>query len=201
MEKQILLKEELEALAQKCSKIKVIHVLSDEEAEGYEHGFITADLIRKYAPDGEDYSLFLCGPQAMYDFVDAEIEKLGLRPKFVRHELFGEYFHPEKNDDYTGDIQADFTLTVKMAGKTFTVPAKADTSILRSLEAAGLEAPNHCRSGQCGFCHAQLLSGEAYTPKAVDGRRMADLTYGYIHPCCSFPLSDLVLDVPPVPKA
>ena len=30
--------------------------------------------------------------------------------------------------------------------------------------------------------------------------READFIYGYIHPCCSFPLSDLVIEVPPVKK-
>ena len=54
--------------------------------------------------------------------------------------------------------------------------------------------------GECGWCHSKLVSGEVYTPKRVDGRREADFLYGYIHPCCSFPLSDLVIEVPPVRK-
>ena len=62
----ILLKEEIEALAEKSGgKVKVVHVLSEEEKAGYEHGFITAELIQKYAPEG-DYSVFMCGPKAMY---------------------------------------------------------------------------------------------------------------------------------------
>lgn len=198
--KDAIFTDELQKLSETCPKVKVVNVLSNSKAKGCEQGFITAELIKKYAPAGEDYSLFLCGPQAMYEFADKEIAKLGLRPKFVRRELFGEYFHPEKNDDYKGDIQGEFTLTVKMAGKTFTVPAKADTSILRSLEAAGIPAPNQCRSGRCGFCHAQLLSGECYIPESVDGRRIGDREYGYIHPCCTFPLSDLTIDIPPVAK-
>ncbi len=27
-------------------------------------------------------------------------------------------------------------------------------------------------------------------------RRWADIHYGYIHPCCSFPTSDLKLEIP-----
>ena len=49
----------------------VVHVLSDEEKPGFEHGFITAELIKKYG--GEEYSIFMCGPQAMYNFLDGEI--------------------------------------------------------------------------------------------------------------------------------
>ncbi|MGI5937127.1 MAG: ferredoxin--NADP reductase [Oscillospiraceae bacterium] len=59
----IIFREEFDDLAARCERIKVVHVLSDEEREGFEHGFITAELIRKYAPEGK-YSVFLCGPQA-----------------------------------------------------------------------------------------------------------------------------------------
>ena len=187
--------EEFKAL--EGDKFQLVNVLSHEEMDGCEKGFITAELIRKYAPEG-DYSLFLCGPQAMYNFVDKEIEKLNLRKKFVRHELFGEYFNPAKEADYPADVAPSFQITVRIAGTEQTITAKADISILRSLEAAGIAAPAHCRSGECGWCHSKLVSGEVYAPKSVDGRREADYLYGYIHPCCSFPLSDLVIEVPPV---
>ena len=180
-------------------KFKLVNVLSNEEREGCEQGFITAELIKKYAPAGE-YSIFLCGPQAMYEFVDKEIATLGLRKKFIRHELFGEYFNPAKEADYPKDVAPEFKITVRIAGSEQTITAPADTSILRSLEAAGIAAPAHCRSGECGWCHSKLVSGEVYCPKSVDGRREADYIYGYIHPCCSFPLSDLVIEVPPVQK-
>ena len=189
--------EEFKAL--EGSKFKLVNVLSHEEQEGCEHGFITADLIRKYAPAG-DYSIFLCGPQAMYEFVDKEIATLGLRKKFIRHELFGEYFNPAKEADYPKNVAPEFKITVRIAGTEQTITAPADTSILRSLEANGIAAPAHCRSGECGWCHSKLVSGDVYCPKSVDGRREADYLYGYIHPCCSFPLSDLVIEVPPVKK-
>ena len=189
--------EEFKAL--EGPKFKLVNVLSHENQDGCENGFITAELIKKYAPEG-DYSIFLCGPQAMYNFVDKEIEKLGLRKKFIRHELFGEYFGPAKEVDYPKDVALEFKLTVRIAGTEQTVTAPADTSLLRTLEANGIAAPAHCRSGECGWCHSKLVSGEVYTPKSVDGRREADYIYGYIHPCCSFPLSDLVIEVPPVKK-
>ena len=191
--------EEFKALEQMCPKFKLVNILSAEEVEGYEKGFITAELIKKYAPEGE-YSIFLCGPQAMYEFVDKEIENLKLRKKFIRHELFGEYFNPSKEADYPADVALAFQITVRIAGEEKVITAKADESILRSLEANGIAAPAHCRSGECGWCHSKLVSGEVYVPKSVDGRREADYIYGYIHPCCSFPLSDLVMEVPPIAK-
>ena len=194
-----MFQKELKELEANCNRIKVVNVLSDEQLEGYEHGFITAGLIKKYAPEGE-YSLFVCGPQVMRKFVDKEIETLGLRKKFIRNELFGEYFGPAKEADYPENVAPAFKVTVRIAGTEQTITAPADVSLLRSLEAAGIAAPAHCRSGECGWCHSKLVSGEVYTPKSVDGRREADYIYGYIHPCCAFPLSDLVIEVPPVRK-
>lgn len=192
-----LFQDELKAL--EGEKFKLVNVLSEAESDGCEHGFVTAELIRKYAPAGE-YSVFLCGPQAMYDFVDKEVAALGLRKKFIRHELFGEYFHPEKESDYPANAASSFQLTVRIAGTEQTITAPAGTSLLRTMEANGVAAPSHCRSGECGWCHSRLVSGEVYTPKSVDGRREADLLYGYIHPCCAFPLSDVTIEVPPVGK-
>ncbi len=188
-----IFQEEFKAL--EGPKFKLVNVLSHETREGCESGFITAELIKKYAPQG-NYSIFLCGPQAMYNFVDQEIEKLGIRRKFVRHELFGEYFNPAKEADYPREVAKTYSVTVRMAGTERTIPVLSDESLLRSMEAAGIAAPAHCRSGECGWCHSRLVSGQVYTPKSVDGRREADLQYGYIHPCCAFPLSDLVIEVP-----
>ena len=194
-----MFQEDLKALEASCPRIRLVNVFSHEVREGYEHGFITADLIRKYAPEGE-FSLFVCGPQVMRNFVDKEIETLGLRRKFIRNELFGEYFGPAKESDYPENVAPAFRVTVRIAGKEQTITTPSDISLLRSLEAAGIAAPAHCRSGECGWCHSKLVSGEVYTPKSVDGRREADFIYGYIHPCCAFPLSDLTIEVSPVVK-
>lgn len=188
--------DEIAAIAAACPRVKLVNVLSEERKKGCRYGFITAKLIKEYAPKNEPYSIFLCGPQAMYRFLDQEIETLGLRKKYVRHELFGEYFHPEQNADYPGDITAAYRLTVRMAGSERTVDCPADTTLLRAMEAAGIYAPSDCRSGRCGWCHSQLISGSVYVPESVDGRRLADKDFGYIHPCCTFPLSDVTIDVP-----
>ena len=68
--------------------------------------------------------------------------------------------------------------------------------VVKSLEAAGIAAPAHCRSGECGWCHSRLVSGDVYIPEDVDGRRAADKKFGWIHPCCSYPVSDVTLAVP-----
>lgn len=195
-EEDILLKDELDELAAACPKVHVVHVLDSEEKAGYEHGFITAELIKKLA--GEDaVSVFMCGPQAMYRFLDGEIAKLGLDHKHVRRELFGMIRDPWNQPGYPQETKGKvFRAHVTVHDKEYDIPVNADESLLTALDRAGIAAPSRCRSGECGWCRSRLLSGEVYVPEATDGRRAADKSFGYIHPCSSFALSDLVIDVP-----
>jgi len=192
----ILFKEEFDALEAACPKIKVVHVLSDTPAEGYESGFITAELIKKYAP-ADDYALFICGPQVMYKFVDKEVAKLDLPLRRVRHELFGQLKDPASEPDYPA-AAADgvYKMIVMIRDEQQVIDCRADESLLVAMERAGIAAPNFCRSGECGFCHSRLVAGNVFIPASVDKRRAADATYGYVHPCCTFPLEDLTIDVP-----
>ena len=193
----ILLGEELEAVAQRSGgKVKVVHVLSHEECDGCEKGFLTAELIRKYAPEG-DYSVYVCGPKAMYSFLDQELPKLGLKARRIRKELPGEYGDPTGDAAYPKEAAGKtYKVTVLIRGESQTVECRADQTLLDALEKAGIRAPSHCRSGECGWCHSRLVSGDVYIPEDTDGRRAADKKFGWIHPCCSYPLSDVTLDVP-----
>lgn len=190
-EEDILFKDELDELEKSAGgKIKVVHVLSDEQKPGYENGFITAELISKYAP--ESYSIFVCGSQGMYDYVENEAQKLGLRRKFVRFDAYGQYRLTKRDEEFTNEFKdKTFELTVVTNdGIERKIPARADEPILVAFERAGIEAPSKCRSGECGFCRSKLVSGECYTPGKVERRRQYDKVTGYIHPCCTFPKSD-----------
>jgi hypothetical protein len=84
---EILFKAELDSLAAKNEKINVIYVLSHSDEEGYEKGFVGADIISKYAPEGK-YSIFVCGPGGLYKFLETELPKLELERKYIRFEVF-----------------------------------------------------------------------------------------------------------------
>ncbi|MBW2369919.1 MAG: 2Fe-2S iron-sulfur cluster binding domain-containing protein [Deltaproteobacteria bacterium] len=65
-----------------------------------------------------------------------------------------------------------------------------------SLEKANITPPSKCRSGECGFCHSHLISGDIFVDPDNDGRRMADKKFKGFHPCSSYPVSDLEIEVP-----
>lgn len=195
-EKDVLFKKEFEEISKRTDKVNVVYVLSDEEKEGCESGFITAELIKKYA-GSEQYSIFASGPQSMYTFLDGEVEKLGIEQKFYRKELFGSAKEPWKLPGYPQEAKDKvFNLHVKMCNKEYDIPCNANENMLVALERAGIAGPNRCRGGICGWCRSKLLSGEVFIPENTDGRRDADKVYDYIHPCASFALSDASIEVP-----
>ena len=195
----ILFKDELDALAKKTDKFKVVHVLSDSETEGYEHGFITAELIKKYAPEGEDYSVFLCGPEGMYKFLKPEIAKLGLPERLFRRKLIDVTKSVWESEGYPAECRdKTFELTVRQGDKEYKIPCSANEPVLVAIERAGIKAPSRCRSGECGWCRSKLVSGTYFVPAENEMRRWADKEYGYIHPCSTFATSDMVLEVPGV---
>lgn len=182
-EAELIFKKELDALV--SEKFKVVYVLSDEEKAGYEHGFIGADLIKKYVSG--DFTAMLCGPAAMYAFADRELASLGLPLRRIKKEA---------NCVGVRDVPPQtYTLTVHIGFDTYTVPADARETVLTALERAGLKVPAKCRAGGCGFCHSKLVSG-SFSVAGADKRRIADKKFGYIHPCCSYPDSDMELIVP-----
>ena len=195
-EKDVLFKKEFEEICKRTDKVKVVYVLSDEKKDGCENGFITAELIKKYAPEGE-FSIFASGPQSMYTFLDGEVAKLGIAQKFYRKELFGSAKEPWKLPGYPQEAKDKvFNLHVKMCDKEYDIPCNANENMLVALERAGIAGPNRCRGGICGWCRSKLLTGDVFIPENTDGRRDADKAYGYIHPCASFALSDVSIEVP-----
>jgi ferredoxin-NADP reductase len=186
-EESILLKDELSALEKACDKVHIVHVLSDEEKEGYEHGLIQKELLEKYG--AKDSSVFVCGPGAMQKFIKKECEDLGIQKRRVRLEVPGEY---RRNT-----AQKDYRLKVKIRGEQLEIPCRSDRSLLWAMEQAGIHAPSRCRSGICGWCHSRLTDGDVFIPEEQDGRRIADCKFGWIHPCCTFPDGDVSLEVYP----
>ena len=187
-EAHLAYKAELDALAAEGA-VKVVYVLSDQKKEGYEHGFVTAELMARYA-DLRDVTFFLCGPAAMYAFVQKELAPLGLPVKAVRKDATCCGARALENP-------RTFTLTVHIRDKVWTIPAREDETLLTAMERAGIPAPNKCRAGGCGYCHSKWLGGDFTVAEGRDGRRLADRKFGFIHPCVTYPQSDMEIDVPP----
>ena len=183
---EILFKSELDSLSEKNEKINVVYVLSHSDEEGYEKGFVGADIIRKYAPEGL-YSIFVCGPGGMYKFLETELPKLRIERKYIRFEVFSSGKKTEE--------PREFSITVINRGNESVIKANSNETVLCAFERAGIEVPARCHTGECGFCRSKLVNGKVYIPEGEDKRRVADMQFNFIHPCCCYPESDLVIRI------
>ena len=151
-------------------------------------GFINADLIKERL-DGQDWTFFVCGPEAMYQFCLPELEKLQILARKTKVEVMGA---PKNIAAYPGwpeNVKVCDVFKVAIKGKK-TISVLASEPLMTSLERAGVAIPALCRSGECSLCRTKLLSGKVYQPNGVKLRK-SDRIFGYIHPCMAYPITDI----------
>ncbi len=186
----IILKDELDALAATHENLRVDYVISEPPA-GWDGlcGLLDAHTIGKLVGDVAGKTFFLCGPQALYSLCTESLERLGVPGRLIRREAYGPPADATQEPDWPGvSPDAVFQVTEERSGRT--APARAGEPLMGSLERAGIVVPAICRSGECNACRTRLVSGQVFAPARVHAR-WVDAHAGYIHPCMSFPLSDL----------
>ena len=186
----IIFKKELEELQEKFEGFNM-HLVISEPAEDYEGhtGFITSDLITRIAGTIDDKRFFLCGPEEMYQFVVPELVKLGVDKNMIRREVQTPPADPTKLPNWPKEVTADTQVQIKVSGGSV-IKVSATEPILNSLEKHSIIVPSECRAGECSLCRTKLISGNVYYPDTVHLRK-ADRAYNYIHPCASYPVSDV----------
>jgi len=189
-----LFREEFHRLTEQYPRrfrIQPVCAVPDRTWKG-ETGFITPELIEGNRKAMEDPGFFICGPEGMHEFLNRELERFGLPRRRIRRENYGLTAPAAVREKIDGSrLKTYVTIRIKVAETETAVKADTSETVLTALERAGLNPPARCRSGECGWCRSRLLSGQVSVNNTNDGRRAADLKFGYIHPCSSYPLTDL----------
>lgn len=187
---EVLYQREFQEYASICPRFKAVFNVLEGNLAGAERGYITLGMIKKYLePNGATF--FLCGPAEMYAAVSRELAPLKLPPERFHQELPGEAGAANLFGECADAKQRQYLLTVAIDGITYRIPMISTETVLVAMERAGLAPESGCRSGHCGFCRAKLKRGQVFVPSRW---RKPDTTQ-FFHPCCSFPLSDLEIDV------
>jgi Na+-transporting NADH:ubiquinone oxidoreductase subunit NqrF len=196
----LLFEKELDDLCQRFpDRLRRFNTYEKTDSSNLRQGYIDADFIRNNVPDPSVKTYFICGPSIMYSFVEKELQKLGaLERKQMRFEVGGTPDNVTLMTGYPSE-QAEKTVNmdVHIGESRIAISAKTSESILVAVEKSGLVLDSCCRSGECGICRSKLISGEVYILPDHDGRRAVDKELGYIHPCSTYPLSDLTIRIPP----
>lgn len=203
-EKDILFREELQDIQARRSNIRVKYILS-EPGSGWTGacGFITMEEILDEIGSADNKYFYVVGNRPMYFFIEEQLKAMDLPRHRIIYEAFGV---PDDITEVMGwpeDIDASKKVSItvefikqgKKHKETFKV--QCTEPILNSLEREkelGLEINNSCRSGACALCRTKLVSGKIFIPPEVIIREI-DQEFGFIHPCVSYPLTDIHLDL------
>lgn len=183
-EKDLVFKKKLLEYNEVSNKVKVNIVLSEEKKAGYMSGFVSLDKIKKEYDPGNT-SIFIAGNEGLLKYLDNELKDLSIPKKFIRYDSFLPRCNIRKVVKYN--------LTLYIKDEKYEIPCYNNKTIMKAIEESDIYLPSKCQNGSCGFCHSELLKGEV---KIVnDKRTMADKKYNYIHPCATYPKSDIEIIV------
>ena len=83
--------------------------------------------------------------------------------------------------------------SVELTKSGVTISCAADQFVLDATKIAGLRLPFACSQGLCGTCKSTLISGKV-DMQHNGGIRPREIAQGLFLPCCSKPLTDLVVE-------
>lgn len=203
-ELDILFREELEDLRKRRKNFDVKYILSEAHSEwGGLCGFITKDIIATNIDSYKEKFYYICGSREMYQFILEELNQLEVPRHHIIFETFGVPdditkiigWPSDLNNSNNFQITIEYTQNGKDKKDIFT--ANCTEPLLNSLErekSSEMNIKSGCRSGVCALCRTKLVSGEVFVPPEVTVRE-ADKDFNYIHPCISYPIDDLHLDL------
>ncbi len=176
-------KEELDNLQKKYKNFKVLYLLSEEKRDGYISGVVDEEILLSLEPTRKTF--FISGPPAMYETLNQVFIHLDIPNKYIRHEIYKSIPENLKKKKYQ--------LTIYCKDQVFTIPCYENKTLVQSMEEEHIDPPVHCTVGVCGFCRSKLISGTVKTENSL--LRKKDIDYKYIHPCVSYPQSDIEIEL------
>jgi glycine betaine catabolism B len=186
----VIFHDELKEITRRHKNVSLSLIISNPP-KGYVGltGFITSELIKDVIGDISSKTFYICGPEVMYDFCLKELAKLDIKKRRIRTEVYGPPKDVSAQPGWPEGIKPDTLFTIRLKGGK-TIQAKASEPLMISLERNGVTIPALCRSGECSLCRTKMLVGKVFQPEGVKLRK-SDRTFGYIHPCMAYPLTDL----------
>ena len=180
-------------------------------------GRITRDTLAEVVPELADRETFVCGPADYMAAVRIMLDELGVLGSRVHEESFVFATTPAERlarkervaeavgapvsgassasqaaeGVCSGSALASFGIEFTTSGKH--VDCDPETTVLDAAVEAGMVFPSSCEEGMCGTCKSVLVSGEVEMNHA-GGIRPKEIAAGKFLPCCSTPLSDLVVE-------
>ncbi|MEH6448751.1 MAG: iron-sulfur cluster-binding domain-containing protein [Oleispira sp.] len=147
------------------------------------------DQLSAAYPDIKQQHVYLCGPELFRNDVIQYLESVD----FDLNNLDVEQFTlPVSSNQQVGidggnnrsNLKGDVSVTLKAQNINFVIPASdCNKTLLEAAEEQGIVMEHGCRSGMCGSCKTNLVSGE------VSGNQIGRSIY----PCSAYPASNYIV--------
>ena len=143
---------------------------------------VMLDQLAAYE-DIKQRHIYLCGPQSFKDQVLTFLESIGYDFNMLEVEQFT---IPANASTQVRKFDEDVTVRLTSQNISFVIKAQdCGQSILEAAEAQGVQMEHGCRTGMCGTCRTNLVSG------SVSGNQLGKTIY----PCTAYAASrELVLE-------
>jgi ferredoxin-NADP reductase len=159
-------------------------------------GLLNLAVLQNTAPDFLERTIYTCGPAPYMAAVRAMLAGAGYDMANYYEESFSfESLTPDR-DTAAAPLPAlanppGHQVSFTRSGNQ--IACGSDQFILAAAKAAGMRLPASCTQGLCGTCKTKMVSGQV-DMKHAGGIRQREIEQGWILPCCSKPLSDVVLE-------
>ncbi len=203
-EDDILFREELEDLQKRRPNFNFTCILSEpNDSWKGECGFISNEVISNSIGPIDKKFFYIVGNRDMYHYIKGELDTLGVKQHRMIYEVYGIPDDITTIEGWSNEIDKSKKVKIKIdffkegLKQTEEIEGLCSEPILVSLERAknlNILIDSGCRSGTCGLCRTKLISGDVFMAPEVHMREM-DHIYGFIHPCISYPISDIHLDL------
>ncbi|THV24053.1 hybrid-cluster NAD(P)-dependent oxidoreductase [Peteryoungia ipomoeae] len=191
----LVFREELSLLARRMKGLRLFFLPEDISTERSWHGVsgrISAELLALAVPDISRRVVMCCGPAPFMAAARSICGSMGVPETCYIEESFdAAAIEDVLFEAHNGETVATFEVSFSKQGRSISVPA--DQTVLSQSKKAGIRIPSSCANGICGTCKSKLTSGRVDMQHG-GGIRQREIDAGLFLPCCSKPLSDLVIE-------
>jgi glycine betaine catabolism B len=193
----IIFRKELDLMTLNQSKFRSAFICEKADATWSQPtGYLNINLLKEIAPDFSNREIFTCGPAPYMAAARAMLTTAGYDMQHYHEESFN---FAELSASNITNIEISTTVangtgfSVELTKSVATIDCAVDQFVLNAAHNAGFRLPSACSKGLCGTCKSKLISGKV-DMKHNGGIRPREIEQGLFLPCCSKPLSNLVVE-------
>lgn len=186
------------------SRFTMIHILSRQAQEvdlleGRIDRAKVKALVDTLLPARSMDEVFICGPEAMIEATQAQLQEAGVAPNRIYTERFTTSAAVAVRVQAERDAQGrqldalkavhGVRLELLLDGKLHELALGRDESVLDAALEAGLDLPYSCKSGVCCTCRAKVLEGQVAMQQNF-GLHAGEVARGFVLTCQARALSE-----------